>query len=178
MATSRLIKDQGVVALARIILNLADQAGSEAAMKIIESSPNVFIDLLSNKNLISEKLSDMGVPKRIISQWNKDNAEENIEKLKLTKYQSIILFSILKNKNSATLEDLIKEFEDRNIEVGTGSVIGGSLAGISKKCVSCGIPKVFKTVKGKDNNDIYSIVPIDENVLKVFKKCLMQFIGE
>lgn len=178
MATSRLIKDQGVVALARIILKLAEQTGSEAALQIIESSPGVFIDLISNKNLISERLQELGVPKKITIQWNKDNTEENIEKLKLTKYQSIILFSILKYKNSATLEDLIKEFENRQIEVGTGSVIGGSLAGISKKCVSCGILKVFKTVKGKDNDDIYSIVSVDENTLKVFKKCLQQFIGE
>lgn len=175
---ARLIKDQGVVALAKIILNLAEQAGSEAALRIIESSPNVFVDLLSNKNLISEKLTDMAVPKKIISQWSKETAEENIEKLKLTKYQSIILFSILNHKNSATLEDLIKEFESRQIEVGTGSVIGGSLAGISKKCVTCGIPKVFKTVKGKDNTDIYSIVPVDENTLKVFKKCLQQLVSD
>lgn len=175
---SRIIKDQGVVALAKIILKLAEQTGSEAALKIIESSPEVFINLLSSKNYISDNLTDLGVPKKVISQWNKENAEENIEKLKLTKYQSIILFSMLKHKNAATLADLIKEFENRNIEVGTGSVIGGSLAGISKKCVSCGIPKVFKTVKGKDNLDTYSIVTVDENTVKVFKKCLQQFIGE
>lgn len=175
---ARLIKDKGVIALAKIVLNLAEQTGYENALKIIESSPSVFVDLLSNKNLISEKLADIGVSKRIISTWTKENVEENIERLKLTPYQALILFAILKYKNSATLSDLIKEFEKRKIEVGTGSMIGGSLAGISKKCVSYGIPKVFKTIRGKDNTDIYTMVPAEEATLKLFKKCLKQFIGE
>ena len=175
---ARLIKDKGVVALARIILNLAEKTGCKNALKIIESSPSVFVDLLSNKNLISESLSNIGVPSKVIAKWTKDNAEENIEKLKLTPYQALILFAILKNKNSATLEDLIKEFGKRNIEVGTGSMIGGSLAGISKKCASYGIPKVFKTFKGKGNQDLYSIVPAEETTLKVFRKCLKQFVEE
>ncbi len=177
MATSRLIKDEGVVALARIILNLAEQTGSEAALKIIESSPGVFVDLLANKNLISERLQDLGVPKKIIAKWTKENTEENIEKLKLTQYQALILFSILKYKNSATLEDLKKEFENRKIEIDTGSVIGGSLAGISKKCDAYGIPKVFKITKGKDNKDIYSLVASDEATTSIFKKCLNNFIS-
>jgi len=175
---ARLIKDKGVIALAKIVLNLAEQTGYENALKIVESSPSVFVDLLSNKNLISEKLSEIGIPKKVIAKWTKDNAEENIEKLKLTAYQALILFSILKYKNSATLEDLIKEFEKREITVGTGSMIGGSLAGISKKCVSHGIPKVFKTIRGKDNQDIYAIIPEEESTLKVFRKCLKQFIDE
>jgi len=175
---ARLIKDKGVVALAKIILNLAEQTGYDSALKIIESSPSVFIDLLSNKNLLSEKLENAGVPKRVITKWNSKTVEENIEKLKLTPYQALILFSILKHKNSATLSNLIKEFEKREISVGTGSMIGGSLAGISKKCVSYGIPKVFKTIKGKDNQDIYSIVPSEESTLKVFRRCLKQFIDE
>ena len=175
---ARLIKDKGVVALAKIILNLADTAGSSNALKIVESTPSVFIDLLSNKNLISDRLEDLGVPKKTLQKWSKNNVEENIEKLKLTPYQALILFSILKHKNTATLQNLIDEFEKRKINVGTGSMIGGSLAGISKKCTSYGIPKVFKTVKGKDNLDIYSIVPGEENTLKVFKKCLKIFIDE
>jgi len=175
---SRLIKDQGIVALAKIILNLAETAGSANALKIVESSPGVFIDLLSNKNLISEKLENLGVPQKVLTQWTRNNVEKNIEKLKLTPYQALILFSILKHKNSATLENLIEEFEKREINVGTGSMIGGSLAGISKKCVSYGIPKVFKTIKGKDNNDIYSIVPAEESTLKIFRKYLKNFVEE
>jgi len=175
---SRLIKDQGVVALAKIILNLAETAGSANALKIVESSPGVFIDLLSNKNLISEKLENLGVPQKIISEWSRNNVEKNIEKLKLTPYQALILFSIIKYNNSATLDNLISEFEKRDINVGTGSMIGGSLAGISKKCVAYGIPKVFKTVKGKDRTDIYSIVPSEVDTLKVFQKHLKQVIDE
>ena len=178
MDMARLIKDQGVIALAKIVLNLAEQTGYENALKIIESSPSVFVDLLSNKNLISDKLESIGVPKKIIMAWTKENTEENIEKLKLTQYQALILFSILKHKNSATLPDLVNEFETRSITVGTGSMIGGSLAGISKKCTSYGIPKVFKTIKGKDNQDIYSLIPSEEATLKVFRKCLKQFIDD
>jgi len=175
---ARLIKDNGVVALAKIILNLAEQTGYDSALKIIESSPGVFVDLLSNKNLLSEKLESAGIPKRIITKWTKKNVEENIEKLKLTPYQALILFSILKHKNSATLTDLISEFEKREISVGTGSMIGGSLAGISKKCASYGIPKIFKTIKGKKNQDIYSVIPANKDTIDVFKKCLKQFIEE
>ena len=174
---ARLIKDKGVIALAKIVLNLAEQTGSENALKIIESSPSIFVDLLSNKNLISEKLAEIGVPKKIISSWTEENVEENIEKLKLTQYQALILFSILKYKNAATLKDLIKEFKKHKIKVGTGSMIGGSLAGISKKCVSYGIPKVFKTVRGKDNLDVYTMVPLEETTLELFRECLKPFIN-
>lgn len=173
-----MIKDKGVVALARVILNLAEQTGSKAALNIVENSPRVFIDLLSNKNLISEKLESIGVPNEIVSTWTEENTEENIENLKLTSYQALILFSILKYKNSATLLDLISEFEKRKITVGTGSMIGGSLAGLSKKCVSYKIPKFVKTIKGKENTDIYSIVAPNAPTLKVFKKCLKLVIGE
>jgi len=178
VALSRLIKDNGIIALAKLILNLADQTGKENTLKIIENSPGVFIDLLSNKKLISEKLEDIDLSKRIIPTWTKDNIDENIEKLKLTSYQALILFSIIKYKNSATLSNLIEEFEKNKISVGTGSVIGGSLGGISKKCTAYGVPKIFKIIKGKDNQDIYSIVFSDSAFLKIFKKYLKTFFIE
>jgi len=175
---ARLIKDKGVIALAKVILNLAEQTGYKYALDTIESSPSVFVDLLLNKNLISEKLSENKTSKKTIANWFKQNVVSNIEKLKLTPYQALILFSILKYKNSATLSDLIGEFEKRKIKVKTGSMIGGSLAGISKKCVSYGISEVFKTIKGKNNQDIYVIIPTAESTLQMLKKCLKQFIDD
>ena len=174
---ARIIKEEGVVALAKIILNLSEKEGRKNTLKIVESSPSVFLDLIASKNLSSHNIKGTGLTDSVITKWSANNVEENIEKLKLTPYQALILFSILKYNNKATLSNLISEFEKRDIEVGTGSMIGGSLAGISKKCSAYHIPKVFKTIKGKDNLDIYSVLS-EKPALTIFKKCLKQFIDE
>ena len=173
---SRLIKDNGIIALAKMIVNLTEQVGGVATIEIVKGSPKTFIDLLANKNLVSEKLEDVGVPKGFISIWSKKNTGDNIEKLKLSEYQAVLLSAIIKNNNSATLDELKKEFKKRKINVGTGSMIGGSLAGITKKCTAYGIPKVFRTTKGKDNQDIYSLIPTEKDILSIIKERLDKII--
>ena len=154
------LNEKGLLFLSRVILNLAETVGKEKAIEVIQKDPGLYIDLLSEDHF----QDNYSVPLNLIrKKWSL----EDIEKLKLTKLQTAILETIIANKNEATLELLEKELFNQGIEVSNGSMIGGSLAGISKKCESAKLPQIYKSVHGSDGIT-YSIIPEAKKIIQNF----------
>lgn len=157
---SRIINEKGLLFLTRVVLNLSENLGTNKAVEVIKSDPKLYIDLLSE-----DHFQEVGEKENI--QIKKDWSVSDLEELKLTKLQSVILKTILTNKNSLTLDQLEKKLRRKKIEVRSGSMIGGSLAGISKKCESNKMPSIYKSVHGSEGIT-YSIIPEAEETLKSF----------
>jgi len=167
LALSKANSLEGVGYLTAMIISYAQQHGTEEALTRITEGPSIFLDLVKlnlEKNLSEEvKKSQLS---KVLDAWSTLNTEEYIEKLKLTRIQAITLHTIYKNKNQASLADIKKVLKRQGYQTAkNGSMVGGSIAGLSKKCEAYGIPKLIKTTKGPNSQDIYSFITKSKKVL-------------
>lgn len=146
--------DGGVSAFVKLVLAMNKKMGKKKTMELVEENPNVFKELI-----YSQSDSDRKTVIDAVKAWESKNIEEILLRLRLTSYQNLILEFIFKNKNEITLDNLEKEFSNIGMDISTGSVIGGSIAGISKKCERLRIPVIIKIVKSGKGKYIYSLVP-------------------
>jgi hypothetical protein len=154
------INENGILFIAKTILGLAETVGIIKARKIIENQPNLLIELLGEEDVLNTQHHS-----EQINPWNKRNTKKYLQRLKLTKYQTLILKTILEQDNKATLTDLEKAFEDKGFTVKNGSMIGGSLAGITKKCESYLIPPIYESQHLQDGEISYSVVKGAKSIL-------------
>jgi hypothetical protein len=137
------IEVRGLEAFATLIITLYESLGSVSKVKsFINNNPETLKDVLfqgSKEIKLTSDSKDFPWDKKII------------KKLDLTDYQVLILNTILNKKNVATLSQLEIEFKNKQIDISTGSVIGGSLAGITKKCHREKVPNLIL----KDKKDKY-----------------------
>lgn len=131
-----------VLELSRIIRELNKKIGKKKTVEVI------FKELFC----IDETTTDLQ------KSWELNQIQEVFDCLRPTKYQSAILKFIYKNNNAISISNLEAEFAKEGINIATGSVIGGSIAGISKKCKKLKIPNIIKIrkVQGEYN---YSLIP-------------------
>jgi hypothetical protein len=155
----RVINEKGLFFLTRLIINMSETIGKERMLDVIKNDPQSLIDILSDDHFSESNVESVNFSKKLTT--------EDLEKLKLTKLQKIILETVLNNKNSVTLNEIELSLKERGIDVNSGSMIGGSLAGITKKCESSKITNIYKAVHG-DSTITYSIIPEVKKTLKSF----------
>jgi len=152
--------------LTSMIINYANQHGLEEALSRITDAPDLFLDVVRLKlERKSPKTSQLNRLEKVLSVWGANNAAEYVEKLKLTQYQALTIYTIHKQKNKASLDDIKKAFKKQGIDADNGSMVGGSLAGLSKKCEAYGIPALIKSVRGSNSQDVYSFVPMNKKAM-------------
>jgi len=101
--------------------------------------------------------------------WD-DNWEEYLTKLNLSDFQLEILEAILSSKNPVSLIYIKDFFKRKKNYIKSGSSIGGSLAGITKKCRNYVIPLVVLKVEDDGGKEVYSISPnLTSNLEKFIK---------
>lgn len=142
----------GMSAIANLVLAMDKKFGKKKTLEMIDENPNVFEELLSKEN--SKKALT-----ELLNNLDSKNIQVFLEKLKLTSFQEAILEFIVKNNNTISLDSLEKEFLAIGTNIGTGSVIGGSIAGISKKCARLKIPLIIKITNGGKGKYTYSLLP-------------------
>lgn len=138
---------------------MSETIGKERMLDVVKNDPQSLIDILSEDHFSDSNVETVNFSKKL--------SIEDLEKLKLTKLQKIILETVLNNKNSVTLNEIEQTLKERGIDVNSGSMIGGSLAGITKKCESSKIMNIYKAVHG-ENTITYSILPEVKKTLKNF----------
>jgi len=149
-----LLKENGVPALLKLIEAFKKNIGKIKTGKLLKDNPKMFFELLNSDCVIDtgtkETVKGKGKPKSVQSllNWDDTNYNENYRGLKLTKCQKIILLSILKSNKSPTLDQLKESVEKKGIKIDNGSIIGGSIAGITKKCRAYNIPEIFQNNPG------------------------------
>lgn len=160
-----IVNQEGIKFLAKSVLSLAEQFGLQNALKIVETQPDLFIELLEENHIQSKGNSKSNLISSV--RWTAENAEHYIKNLKLTNCQSLILKTIINNNNCATLDELQESLKKSGMVVNTGSMIGGSLAGITKKCESYNIPTIYTTDHSNDQIR-YQIVPEAKDLIPKF----------
>jgi hypothetical protein len=156
---SRVINEKGLFFITRLILNMSETIGKDRVMDIIKNDPQSLIDLLAEDHFSESNVENVNFSKKL--------SLEDLERLKLTKLQKMILETVLNNQNSVTLNEIEDALKNRGIDVNSGSMIGGSLAGITKKCESSRISNIYKAVHG-ESTITYSIIPEVKKTLKNF----------
>jgi hypothetical protein len=156
---SKVINEKGLFFITRILLSMSETIGKDRVIDIVKNDPQSLIDLLSEDHFTESNIENVNFSKKL--------SIEDLEKLKLTKLQKMILETVLNNHNSVTLHEIENALKNKGIDVNSGSMIGGSLAGITKKCESSKIMNIYKAVHG-DNTITYSITPEVKKTLKNF----------
>jgi len=146
-----IINQKGIVFLAKLIIRLYKSLGEEDTLKTIENDYELFSGLLSPNHLEDTISNNKFETKEAVLDPLK--IPDIVKKLKFTKLQTILLKTIINNNNKIALTEIEREFSKRGFDVSTGSVVGGSVAGISKKCSKHHIPMLVDAVK--QNGDIY-----------------------
>ena len=139
-----------------LLVALKDSYGPEWVFQTAETNPTFFRGLFTPEELAILKILgnlETSLNKKDLT-WTDSNAAAFVGKLNISKMQAILIQTMgRKNDNKGvTLEELEKEFKSKGIEIHTGSMIGGSLAGITKKCNSYELPQVFRNFK--DDKDV------------------------
>lgn len=91
--------------------------------------------------------------------WDDLNWEEYLNKLKLSDFQLEILKAVLSSKKPVSLHHIKDFLKEKKISASNGSQIGGSLAGITKKCLSYSIPLVVLKIEDHLGKDAYTLSP-------------------
>jgi len=164
--------------LTSMIISYANQHGLDEALARITDAPDLFLDVVRlNLEKKSPRTANLNQLKKVLSVWSAANAEEYIEKLKLTQYQALTIYTIHKQSNKASLDDIKKAFKKQGIAADNGSMVGGSLAGLSKKCDAYGIPKLIKSVKGSNSQDMYSFIPKNKRTVDLIIESIKPIVS-
>ena len=163
---SILLNEKGIIPLLKMISSFEKIMGKKKVLELLENSPRTILELLEpscicvdERDIVNGKLIQKN---RESLKWAEDNFENYINKLKLTNFQTIILKALLACK-TLTLEELEKEFKVKGIDITTGSMIGGSLAGITKKCETYDIPDLILSRKTNVGAYRYTLT-LDKNL--------------
>lgn len=185
----RYLKETGIFSFLKMVFKLKEtvfENKEEVLLDFINKNPKAFFDILGNidgviieapiedilkynrmkysKKVIFEKRG-RGRPRKetpiqpIGLELTKDFFFKKIKEVNLTFYQKIILKEILEKENHITLNELEQKLKEKNIDVTTGSVIGGSLAGISKKCERENLPRLYDIINNSNSEKEYTIIP-------------------
>ncbi len=73
--------------------------------------------------------------------WGDRNANNYVKGL--TDIQKIILKTMIKSKNQASLADLVTALTKSGIKNANGNTLSGTLAGLSRKCTSYSVPPIY-----------------------------------
>ena len=161
---NKLIKEEGLASLVKIIFVFEKNFGKKKLLDIIANNPSNLLELIDEQYILDKNSKEVlkfktDVKEAFPIKWSKVNAKKHLDRYKLTHTQRVIMGIMLNSKNKASLDNLKEGCKKKGIDVGTGSVIGGSLAGLSKKSVSYGIPEIYETFQDKDGFEKYGITP-------------------
>jgi len=105
-----------------------------------------------------------------ILKWTKDNAFDYLKQLNLSEFQKDILRALVSSGKPVSLNYIKSYFENNNNYIENGSRIGGSLAGLTKKCQNHMIPLIVHKNLNKNKDIVYKISPTLLPYLKEFLK--------
>jgi hypothetical protein len=173
--STRLLTEKGFFKLLALIYKFKTQFPEQDFKKILTSDTNFFFNLLSDNDTYFCYTNTLPKTKEnVIEDWAEDNYTIYFKKLALTQMQILLLKGILSG-DTITLFDLEKFLQKNRIKVKTGSMVGGSLAGISKKCTAYKIPQLFiikKLIKDKIPQNRYLITASAKKFLIKYLKDL------
>lgn len=155
----KLLKQEGLASLVKLIFAFEKQLGKKKVMEMAKSNPGFLLELVDDTAVIDKGKKDISSKGEIVGKWTKADAKSHLSSYKLSNVQRALLEVMISSDNKATLSELEKGCKDKGIKVNTGSVIGGSLAGLSKKSASYGLPEIYEASQGKSGEKEYNIVP-------------------
>lgn len=170
---SILLKETGIIPLLKLITSFEKIMGKKKVKELLKTSPQTLLELLDT-NLIYLNEDEASGKLKKETPWSKEKFEEYFNKLNFTRYQTIILKMLLKRNSPVTLKELEKEFKENGIKVNTGSMIGGSLAGITKKCKAYAIPTLILSKKTNVGEYKYSVT-LNKILIPKLKEHLKQY---
>jgi len=170
----KVLKLEGLHHLIKIYRRCVKEFGEEKILSIIENKPHVFFDFL-NEDFIIDLDHFNGSPKLIM--WTEENVSFLIEELDFTILQANILITIYEKKEPILIDYIIEKcrnlFPDNDRKKGRkeGSVIGGALAGLKRKCLSKNIEIPYES--SEDENGVLKYFLKENNrdiIIKHLKK--------
>ena len=175
-----LLKETGIVPLLKLIKSFEKVMGKRKARELLETSPQTLLELLEpscicidERNVVNGKIS---LKNRENLKWSEDNFDQYLNKLKLTSFQTIILKSLVQSNKPTTLKGLEDDFKVKGIDITTGSMIGGSLAGITKKCKAYDVPELILSRKTNVGEYKYTLV-LEKDLREKLKETLSKNEG-
>jgi len=181
---NRVLKLEGIYPLLQVYQKLESHLGKDKLLEMAKNDPNFFFDFLPNNEkfvvnldsyLENFKTQNVVIEKKIRN-WTEKTASSLIEELALTALQKNILINIFEKKGNAIIDFLIEKnrhlFPDIKRKKGRkeGSVIGGALAGLSRKCSSKDIVCPYASEKDNKETIRYFIVEEAEVMIKILKE--------
>ena len=153
---SKLLRESGLVSLLKLVFTFEDNVTRKKLIAMAENDPSLILGFL-DKHIVEmdiKEIDERAISTKLLDkEWLEEKTKDYLDRLKLTRYQVLILKAILKHENKASLEEIEAELKGSGIEITTGSAIGGSIAGITKKCNAYKIPTIFKS-KHYNSGDI------------------------
>lgn len=172
----RLVTEKGLQQIVNLVYKFKDVLPETEFKRVLYFDISFFFNLLTDNETnfcYTESLPGTKVLKPI-KNWSETNYVTYLDSLALTKIQETILRGI-SSKDNITLPNLEKFLQKKGITVKSGSMIGGSLAGVTKKCEAYRVPQLFLINKvmlsdNSRNETCYSIVPAAKEYLIKYLK--------
>lgn len=172
----RLVTEKGLQQIVTLVYKFKDVLPETDFQRVMYSDISFFFNLLAdneNNFCYTESLPGIKIESPI-KNWSEKNYVSYLDSLALTSIQEAILSGIA-SKDNISLSNLEKYLQKKGLTVKSGSMVGGSLAGITKKCEAYRIPQLFiiKRVISSNNSKnetCYAIVPSAKEYLAKYLK--------
>ncbi len=170
----KVLKLEGLYTLIEVYRKLSNEFGEEKLLTIVKNNPQFLFDILGDKYVVDleQHIENLKIelPKRKVIVWTEENTVSLIKDLDFTPLQANILMAI-HDKKEVNIDYLIdkcrKLFPDssRKKDRKEGSVIGGALAGLKRKCMSKNIVVPYESIKNEDGILYYTLREDTKDIL-------------